>query len=146
MLTSREQGDVGELSALYWLAARGAQVAIPIGNSSHWDLVAEFEGSLLRVQVKTCTCLVRTRWAVTLCTRGGNQSWNGLVKRLDPSRYDYLFVLVGDGRRWFIPSDRVAGASHLRTWRPEICEVRGRAGRSDPGGHRESPHVYNRPS
>ena len=40
MLTSREQGDVGELSALYWLAARGAEVAIPIGNSSHWDLVA----------------------------------------------------------------------------------------------------------
>ena len=121
MLTAREQGDVGELSALYWLAARGAQVAIPIGNSRHWDLVAEFEGLLLRVQVKTSTCLVRSRWAVTLCTRGGNQSWSGLVKRLDASRYDYLFALVGDGRRWFIPSKRVAGASHLRLGGPKYA-------------------------
>jgi hypothetical protein len=35
---------------------------------------------------------------------GRNQSWTGVVKRLDPARFDYLFVLVGDGRRWFIPS------------------------------------------
>ena len=40
------------------------------------------------------------RWEVTLCTRGGNQSWNGLVKYLEPTRCDYLFVLVGDGREW----------------------------------------------
>jgi hypothetical protein len=32
-----------------------------------------------------------------------------VVKRLDPSRYDYLFVHVGDGRRWFIPSAVVGG-------------------------------------
>ena len=114
MLPPREQGDVGELSALYWLASRGAQVAIPIGNNSHWDLVAEHDGALLRVQVKTCTCLVKSRWAVTLSTRGGNRSRNGLVERLDASRFDYLFVLVGNGRRWFIPSGRVAGVSHLR--------------------------------
>ena len=38
-----------------------------------------------------------------LSTSGGNQSWNRVIKRFDPSRYDYLFVLVGDGRRWFIP-------------------------------------------
>ena len=43
--------------------------------------------------------------SVTVCTRGGNQSWSGLVKRLDPTSCDYLFVLVGDGRRWFIPAE-----------------------------------------
>ena len=122
MLTPREQGDIGELSALYWLASRGAHVAIPIGNSRHWDLVAELEGRLIRIQVKTCTCFLRGRWDVTLCTRGGNQSWNGLVKRLDPSRYDYLFVLVGDGRRGFIPSGRVEGGSGLSLGGPKYAE------------------------
>ena len=74
------------------------------------------------MQVKTCTCFSKERWGVTLCTRGGNQSWSGLVKRLDPSRYDFLFVLAGDGRRWFIPSDRVSGGSHLLLGGPKYAE------------------------
>ena len=110
MLTPREQGDIGELSAMYWLASQGAHVAVPIGNSRHWDLIAELDGRLLRVQVKTYVP-VQGPLGVTLCTRGGNQSWHGLVKRLDASRIDYLFALVGDGRRWFIPADGASRAA-----------------------------------
>jgi PD-(D/E)XK endonuclease len=122
MLTPREQGDIGELSAMYWLASRGAHVAVPVGCSPHWDLMAELDDRSVRIQVKTSRCFVKGRWDVTLCTRGGNQSWNGLVKRLDHSRYDYLFVLVADGRRWFIPSDRVEGGSGLRLGGPKYSE------------------------
>ena len=48
-----------------------------------------------------------------LSTRGGNRSWSGLVKRLDTSCIDYLFVLVADGNRWFIPSSAVGGGSGI---------------------------------
>jgi hypothetical protein len=74
-----------------------------------FDLIAYFGEGLLRVQAKTSTQYEKGRWTVAVCTRGGNRSWNGLVKRLDPTAYDYLFVLVGDGRRWFIPSTAVCG-------------------------------------
>src|SRR3954454_90215 len=107
------QGDFGELSAMQWLAERGAKIAVPVGHNEHWDLVAEVEGNLLRVQAKTSTFWRNGRWEVTLCTRGGNRSWNGLVKRLDPARFDYLFVHVADGRRWFIPGHEVAGHSSM---------------------------------
>jgi PD-(D/E)XK endonuclease len=122
MLTPREQGDIGELSAMCWLVSKGAHVAVPVGCSPHWDLMAELDGRPVRVQVKTSRCFVRKRWDVTLCTRGGNQSWNGIVKRLDASRYDFLFVLVADGRRWFIPSERVDGGSGLRLGGPKYAE------------------------
>jgi PD-(D/E)XK endonuclease len=107
MLTPREQGDFGERAALYWLVAQGAHVSIPFGHNSHYDLVADFDGRLLRVQVKTSACRDKDRWAVTVCTRGGNQSWSGLVKTLDVERFDFLFVVVADGRQWFIPAERV---------------------------------------
>jgi PD-(D/E)XK endonuclease len=113
MPTPREQGDIGELSAMYWLASRGASVAVPIGNSRHWDLIAELDGRLLRVQVKTTTLRRHGRWQAALCTRGGNRSWNGLSKLLDTSRCDYVFVLVGDGRQWFIPSGSLGGTSAI---------------------------------
>jgi hypothetical protein len=33
------------------------------------------------------------------------------VKRLDPSGIAYLFVLVADGRRWFIPANAIGGGT-----------------------------------
>jgi hypothetical protein len=122
MLPPREQGDIGERSALYWLIGRGVHVAIPFGHSPHYDLVADFGGELSRVQVKTSVCRYNDRWAVTVCTRGGNQSWQGLVKKLDPSRFDYLFVLVEDGRQWFIPSGRIDGATAIHLGGPKYSE------------------------
>jgi hypothetical protein len=101
--TPRRQGDLGELSAMQWLVSRGAIVYLPLLHSPDCDLVADFDGGLVRVQVKTSTCWSRNRWYFALCTRGGNQSWNGIVKRIDASRCDYLFAHAGDGRRWYIP-------------------------------------------
>jgi hypothetical protein len=50
---------------------------------------------------------------VLISTRGGNQSWNGVVKYFDPGRCDFLFVHVGDGRRWFIPTAALDCTSQL---------------------------------
>jgi PD-(D/E)XK endonuclease len=121
-MTTREQGDIGEMSAMHWLAGVGASVAIPVGHSPDWDLIADLDGQLLRVQVKTSTYFRNRRWEVMVCTRGGNQSWNRLVKLLDRSRCDYVFVLVGDGRRWFIPSKSLGGHSGIRLGGPKYAE------------------------
>jgi hypothetical protein len=96
-----------------WLVDQGATVFVPIGHSPDIDLVAYMDGHLVTVQVKTSNCLRNGRFSVTLATRGGNQSWSGLVKRFDPRRCDYLFAHVGDGRRWFIPARAVEGGSGL---------------------------------
>jgi PD-(D/E)XK endonuclease len=133
MLTPREQGDFGELSAMYWLASRGARIAIPVGNNSHWDLVAELDDRAVRVQVKTGRHRRRGRWEVTVSTRGGNQSWTGVAKLLDRSRFDYLFVLVADGRRWFIPAESVDGCSCLCLGGPKYDEFEVERGDPIPG-------------
>jgi hypothetical protein len=130
MLTPREQGDFGERAALYWLVGEGAHVSIPFGHSPDYDLVADLDGQLLRVQVKTSACRDKGRWAVTVCTRGGNQSWSGLVKTLDLDRFDRLFVLVADGRQWFIPADRVEGGRNILLGGPKYAEFE--VDRGDP--------------
>lgn len=110
-MNRQEQGDFGELSAAGWFVEQGARIALPFGHSPDWDLVAEFPSRLVRVQVKTSGCHRKGRWEVAICTRGGNQSWSGVVKRFSSDRCDYLFVHVGDGRRWLIPSDQVEGGT-----------------------------------
>src|SRR5258708_7699129 len=102
--TPRRQGDLGELSAMQWLVSEGAIVCTPLLHSPYYDLIADFDGELVRLEVKTSPRRDRDRWVVAVCTRGGNQSWNGLVKQIAPSRCDSLFAHVGDGRRWYIPT------------------------------------------
>jgi hypothetical protein len=117
-INRRQQGDLGEASAIEWLTRQGAAVSTPLGHSPDYDLIAELDGRLLRVQVKTSTLRHMTpnghaRWQVCIRTNGGNQSWSGVSKRFDPTRADALFVLVGDGRRWFMPATAVEGGSGL---------------------------------
>jgi hypothetical protein len=130
MLPPRIQGDYGERAALYWLIGQGAHVSIPFGHSPHYDLIADFGTELSRVQVKTSVCWIKQRWSVAICTRGGNQSWGGVVKRFGPEHIDHLFVLVGDGRQWFIPAGRVEGGTSINLGGPKYAEFE--VDRGDP--------------
>ena len=120
-MNPRRQGDVGELSAMQWLVENGWDVYLPLGHAPDADLVADRDGRLVRVQVKTCTLFRDGRYDVMLCTRGGNQSWSGLVKTFGRERCDYLFVHCGDGRRWFIPAEEVGGGHGIRLGGPKYA-------------------------
>ena len=111
---NRAQGDIGEASAIEWLTTEGALVFVPLFRSPNYDLIAEFAGRLVRIEVKTTWRQTPIgNWQAMLCTRGGNQSWSGETKRFDPLACDFLFVHVGDGRRWFIPTARIEGVTAI---------------------------------
>jgi hypothetical protein len=135
----RRQGDLGELSAMEWFESKGAGIYFPIGHSPHSDFIAEFDDDLARVQVKTCIAFRLQRWQVTICTRGGNQSWSGLVKHFDPARCDYLFVVVGDGRRWCIPSKAIACGRGIALGGPKYREFEVESGRPLPDPYVDGP-------
>jgi len=128
----KRQGDLGEASAIEWLARAGAQVFIPAFSAPDCDLIANFGGRVERVQVKTSICWARGRFIVQLSTRGGNQSWNRTIKYLGPERCDRLFVHVGDGRRWYIPVGALGGRSALALGGPKYAEFEIDAGNPLP--------------
>jgi len=131
-MSPRRQGDLGELSAMEWLASQGYALYLPVGHSPNVDVIAERDDALLRVQVKTSTRYTKRRWEVMICTRGGNQTWNGIAKLFDPSRCDALFVMVADGRRWFIPAAAVDARSGVRLGGPKYAEFEVESGRPLP--------------
>ena len=134
----RRQGDLGEAAAIEWLTRIGACVAFPLFHSPDYDLVADLNGNLLRVQVKTSRriCNGNGHYTVQLATSGGNQSWTGLVKTIDPTRIDFLFILVGDGRRWFIPSSEIEGNRGISLGGEKYSEFQ--VGCAEPLDHRDS--------
>jgi PD-(D/E)XK endonuclease len=118
----------------------------PVRLGPDYDLVADVDGRLLRVQVKTATFFRHGRWEVSLATYGGNQSWTGLVKRFDATRSDYLFVLVRDGRRWFIPSKALGGGRRILLGGPKYAAFEVATGRPIPSPvGDESPSTIDSP-
>lgn len=151
LLNRSQQGDLGEASAIEWLTSKGAAVLIPFGHSPHFDLVAEIDRQLVRIQVKSSTQETQTpeghpRLTVAVRTCGGNQSWNRVAKVLDPSKFDYLFVLTGQGRRWLIPAGALDGRSAITLGGPKYAECEIEPGRPIVGmvygdeTHLESVH------
>lgn len=127
----RRQGERGEKLAAAWFIEHGAIVFVPaLHTLRNYDFIVDWEDGSgpQRIQVKITTQFVHGRWSVSICTRGGNRSWNGLVKRLDPSKYERLFVIVAGGRRWLIPPDRVSGGTGLNLGGPKYA-----AWELDPG-------------
>ena len=112
-----------------WLWSQGYPVFVPFGHSPDVDLIALIGGRPVTIQVKTSGFLVNDRWSVAICTRGGNQSWNKIVKRFERDRCNFLFVLVADGRRWFIPSDVVEGTTAILLGGPKYAAYEVERGR-----------------
>src|SRR5436190_17173014 len=108
---------------MIWLTQMGADIFRPVLHSPNGDLIALFADRLIRVEVKTSNQRQPNgRWPVLISTRGGNQSWSGLVKYFDPARCDYLFVHVGGGRRWFIPTEALECRSALTLGGPKYAK------------------------
>jgi hypothetical protein len=124
-MSPRKQGDLGELSAIDWLGAQGYALYLPLGHSPDVDLIALDGERTLKVQVKTSTVYRGERWEVTLCTRGGNRSWNGLVKYFSAA----LRPPFRARRRWTpLVHPLGGGVSRLGIapgW-PEVCGLRDR--------------------
>ena len=105
---------MGEASARCWYEFAGHVVLVPTGRSPDYDFVADDGERLIKVQVKSCgRRSPYGRWSVSICTRGGNQSWSGIAKRFSPERCDVLFVVAVDGRRWRIPSTAVEATTSV---------------------------------
>jgi hypothetical protein len=132
----RLQGDIGEAAAIAWLTRAGYGVWVPLGHSPDADLIAQRDDRLFRIQVKTSTAFRNGRYEVSLATKGGNRSWSGRVKTIDPSRFEYLFVLVGDGRQWLIPAAAVEARTMVLLGGPKYAPFEVAAAPGTPMGER----------
>lgn len=93
----KQQGNTAEAFAIYYYTLHGYSVSKPIFENSNFDLIVEKSGSIKRVQVKSSNRVKGISFEVELRTKGGNTSWNGVVKVISNSSVDVVFVYASDG-------------------------------------------------
>lgn len=99
----KEKGDLAVAHAISYFMTNGYEVCLPIGDKRPYDLVAELDGYLYRVQIKYAGFYRGdNKYKAALRTMGGNQSYYNSKKYLDTD-FDMLFVYVENGRKFLIP-------------------------------------------
>jgi hypothetical protein len=101
---TKKQGDWGLGVAIAYFVTEGYHVLIPLTDSQDYDLVIDRDGVLQKVQVKTTTFKAPSgNYSVSLTIKGGNSKRNFIHKVNKDLDYDVLFVVTGEGKRYFMP-------------------------------------------
>lgn len=105
---TKAQGNIGLGEAIAYFLRQGITVSVPINDSQDYDLVADIDGLLSKIQVKTTKAREPSgSYRVELRNSGGT---SGKVNSrvCESTNIDYLFVLTESNVRYLIPFIEVA--------------------------------------
>ena len=88
-MNTKTKGNIGEACILSEFVKRGIQVSIPFGDNARYDLIAEFNGKLNKIQIKYCSQLSDTNSVVCKTSSSKNHTTN---KRLDTYKNDVDYI------------------------------------------------------
>jgi hypothetical protein len=92
---------------LFYYSSLGWNVSNPITDCTDYDFLAEDNGKIYKIQVKTTRFLSEhNNYEVRIVTSGGNQKeyWK---KELNKDNLDYLFILTELGECYSIPIEEI---------------------------------------
>ena len=99
------QGNLGLGKAIEYFTSHNMMVAIPLNDTQKYDLIAEIDGKLSRISVKTSRYSHTNglSYEVRLCNTGGS-SGVGKRRNFNNASCDFVFVLTGNDKIYLIPS------------------------------------------
>lgn len=99
------QGNLGLAKAINYFVSHSIPVSIPLNDTQKYDLVADFNGKLQRISVKTSrnTTTGGKTYQVQLRNTGGS-SGKSVTRLFDNETVDYLFIYTADDKMYLIPT------------------------------------------
>ena len=101
------QGNLGLGKAIEYFTSHSIPVAIPLNDTQKYDLIADFNGKLQRISVKTSRCTDNNiSFSVQLRNTGGS-SGDNKIRPFDKNSCDYIFVNTAKEELYLIPSSMI---------------------------------------
>ena len=90
-LQSKQKGNLTELQCITAFYELGYSVSIPYGENSRYDLIADIEGKLIKIQVKTSSIKNGNAEAIEFSCRSSRINSTGTINtRYTKSEIDYF--------------------------------------------------------
>ena len=108
-MNSKDKGNIGEAIILAEFTKRQIHVAIPFGDNARYDLIAEFNGKLNKIQVKYCGQITENNSFTCPCASSTNHTTNKHLTTYD-NDVDYMaFYITSIDKLLLVPIEQLAG-------------------------------------
>lgn len=118
-LTAKQKGNLTELQCLTAFYELGYRVSIPYGENSRYDMIADIEGKLIRIQVKTSSIKKGDVNAIEFSCKSSYVNSTGVKNiRYNANEIDY-FATYWNGKCYLIPISECSVTKTLRFATPK---------------------------
>lgn len=113
-MNSKDKGNIGEALALAEFTKRNIQVSIPFGDNARYDLIAEFNGKLNKIQVKYCNQKITPTGAIPCpCASSTNHTTNKNLTTYENDIDYFVFYIVEWNKLILVPIEKTEGKKIL---------------------------------
>ena len=123
-LTAKQKGNVTELECLLAITKQGYKVSVPFGENCRYDLVADINNKLYRIQCKTARALHNSEGfsfktkSVVITAHGAKES------TYSKNEIDF-FATVYEGQCYLVPVEECGKEKSLRFCYPANGQKKG---------------------
>lgn len=121
-LNSKQKGNLTELLCMAAFYSRGYNVCTPFGENSRYDFIADIDGKLIRVQVKTARCLGNGSYAFSCKSTHACNQHKVKVQKYTKEEIDYFCTII-DNEFCLVPVEECSGEKIIRTILPENNQI-----------------------
>lgn len=124
-LTSKQKGNLTELQVITYLYSLGYQCSLPYGENSRYDLIADINGKLVKIQVKTSSLKKDSTDAIEFSCRSTRINSQGTVNtRYTKNEIDF-FATFWENQCYLIPIEECSVSKTLRFSYPKNGQKKG---------------------
>ena len=124
-LNSKQKGKLTEMQCLTAFIEQGCSVSIPYGDDSRYDFIADIDGQLLKIQVKTSSSKKGTSDAIIFSCRSTHVNCSGVKNiRYNKDEIDY-FATYWEGQCYIVPVEECSVVKTLRFAPPKNGQIKG---------------------
>ena len=113
MVEKKQKGNLTELQCIAAFYEIGYSVSIPYGENSRYDFIADVEGHLIRVQVKSSSTKDDGKTYTFSCRSSRTNGKKTINKKYTKSEIDYFATFI-NGRCYIVPVEECSAAKTLR--------------------------------
>lgn len=113
MVEKKQKGNLTELQCISAFYEMGYSVSIPYGENSRYDFIADVEGHLIRVQVKTSSTKDDGKSYSFSCRSSRTNGKRTINKKYTKSEIDYFATFI-KGKCYIVPVEECSTSKCLR--------------------------------
>ena len=124
MLQSKQTGLITELQCMTYLYQLGYQVSVPYGENQRYDLIADINGKLIRLQCKSSSLSDDETYITFRCVSTRTNSNEAIRRKYTPDEIDY-FATFYNNQCYLVPVTECSTTKNLRFVPPKNGQTKG---------------------